>query len=47
MWFPPLMAIFNFMVGPPQVIHRMVIQPFLPEFEAALHLTLDHVTILW
>lgn len=32
--------------GAPQVIHGMVIQPFLPEFEAALPFPLDRVIIL-
>lgn len=31
--------------GAPQVIHGTIIQPFLPEFEAALPFPLDHVTI--
>lgn len=37
MWFPPFDDCLS-LSGPPQLIHRVVIQPLLPEFEAALPL---------
>lgn len=43
--FPPVDGYLS-LGDAPQVIHRMVIQPFLPESEAALPLPLNCVTIL-